>query len=198
MRISGKILLVCCALTAAAGLSSSVEAINKNAVITSFQTGKIAKTGRVSRKPKPKPKPPKSASGAKADASKYQVPGTKEMREMTRTALMDFNAAVEMGDFTDFYSKISKIWQKQVTPERFNEVFGEFIEKKVDISEIGSNNPIYTPRPAVRRDKGAKKLIAEGCYDVNPRPVKFVLKWLPEGKEWKLFGIEVDTTVASC
>jgi len=47
-------------------------------------------------------------------------------------------------------------------------------------------------------DKGLRKLIAKGCYDVTPRPVKFVLKWIPEGKQWKLFGIEVDTTESTC
>ncbi|HYP51616.1 MAG TPA: hypothetical protein VEQ34_11800, partial [Pyrinomonadaceae bacterium] len=102
------------------------------------------------------------------------------------------------GDFTNFYSKISRVWQEQTTPEEFNSVFSEFITKQVDISEVGSSQPIYNPKPEVRRDKGMRKLIVEGCYDVNPRPVKFVLKWIPQGKEWKLFGIEVDTTVESC
>ena len=47
-------------------------------------------------------------------------------------------------------------------------------------------------------DKGMKKLIATGCYNISPRDTKFVLKWIPEAKEWKLFGIEVDTTESSC
>ena len=34
-------------------------------------------------------------------------------------------------------------------------------------------------------DKGARKLIATGCYDISPRPAGFTLKWIPEGKEWK-------------
>jgi hypothetical protein len=140
----------------------------------------------------------KSTSTTKSNAAKYEVPGDEEMQEMTREALLDFNEAVQGGDFTDFHSKISKVWQKQTTPERFNQVFSEFITKKVDISGVSSRDAEYSPDPAVEMDKGAKKLIAKGCYDTSPRPVKFTLKWIPEAKEWKLFGIEVDTTESSC
>lgn len=134
----------------------------------------------------------------KANAAKWEVPETDEMKDMTRTALMDFNEAVQDGDFADFHTKISKTWQKQTTPEKFNQAFSEFISKKVDISNISSSEPEYSPDPTVQQDLGAKKLIAKGCYDVSPRPVGFTLKWIPEGKEWKLFGIEVDTTLSSC
>ena len=140
----------------------------------------------------------KTTSTTKSNAAKYEVPGDEEMQEMTRQALLDFNDAVQGGDFTDFHSTISKTWQKQTTPERFNQVFSEFISKKVDISGVGSRDAEYSPDPAVEMDKGAKKLIAKGCYATSPRPVKFVLKWIPEAKEWKLFGIEVDTTESSC
>lgn len=139
-----------------------------------------------------------SSPAPKVNAAKYEVPGDEQMQEMTRTALMDFNEAVQDGDFTDFHSKISKMWQKQTTPEKFNQAFGEFINKKVDISNISSSEPEYSSAPAVEEDKGMRKLIARGCYDVSPRPVGFTLKWIPEAKEWKLFGIEVDTTISTC
>jgi|GEM_PF-974210 len=134
----------------------------------------------------------------KANAAKWEVPEEDEMKEMTRAALIDFNDAVQEGDFADFHTKISKTWQKQTTPEKFNQAFSEFIAKKVDISNISSSEPEYSPDPSVLQDLGAKKLIAKGCYDVSPRPVGFTLKWIPEGKEWKLFGIEVDTTLSTC
>lgn len=143
-------------------------------------------------------KTPTTTPATKANAAKWEVPGDDEMKEMSRTALLDFNSAVQDGDFAEFHTKISKLWQKQTTPEKFNQAFSEFIDKKVDISNISSAEPEYSPAPSVMQDLGAKKLIAKGCYDVSPRPVGFTLKWIPEGKEWKLFGIEVDTTIASC
>jgi hypothetical protein len=81
--------------------------------------------------------------------------------------------------------------------DKFNTAFNQFIEKKVDISRIADAEAKYTPSPSVEQDLGMKKLIAKGCYDVS-RPVGFTLKWIPQGKEYKLFGIEVDTTILSC
>ena len=143
-------------------------------------------------------KTPAPASTTKANAAKWEVPDDAEMQEMSRTALMDFNEAVQDGDFTDFHTKISKTWQKQTTPDKFNTAFSEFINKKVDISSISSSEAQYSPAPSAQQDLGMKKLIAKGCYDVSPRPVGFTLKWIPEGKEYKLFGIEVDTTISGC
>ncbi|HEX9959335.1 MAG TPA: hypothetical protein VGB00_00215 [Pyrinomonadaceae bacterium] len=137
-------------------------------------------------------------STKKVNAAKYEVPEDEQMQDMTRTALNDFNDAVQEGDFTDFHSTISKTWQKQTTPAKFNEVFSEFMTKKVNISGVNNRDADFSPAPSVEMDGGAKKLIAKGCYDVSPRPVGFTLKWIPEGKEWKLFGIEVDTTISSC
>lgn len=139
-----------------------------------------------------------SSTMTKANAGKWEVPGDEEMKEMTRTALMDFDSAVKQGDFTDFHSKLSKTWQRQTTPEQFNTTFSEFINKKVDISNVEDADPKYSASPSVMTDKGARKLIATGCYDISPRPAGFTLKWIPEGKEWKLFGIEVDTTIGAC
>lgn len=152
----------------------------------------------------PKDKPsntkstPSTSSETKANAAKWEVPEDAEMQDMTHTALMDFNDAVAQGDFTDFHSKISKTWQKQTTPEKFNQAFDQFIAKKVDISNVADSQAKYTSGPSVEQDLGMKKLIAKGCYDVSPRPVGFTLKWIPEGKEYKLFGIEVDTTISDC
>jgi hypothetical protein len=129
-----------------------------------------------------------------ANASKWEIPSDEEMRDMTRTALMDFNDAVKQGDFTDFHSKISKTWQKQTTPATFNISFAAFIDKKVDLSDVDSGEAKFSPEPSVERESGVKKLIAKGCYDITPRPLNFKLQWIPEGKEYKLFGIEVDTT----
>jgi hypothetical protein len=144
------------------------------------------------------PKKTTSSTTTKANAGKWEVPADDEMQEMTRTALMDFDSAVKQGDFTDFHSKLSKTWQRQTTPEQFNTTFSEFINKKVDISNVEDASPKYSTQPSVMTDKGARKLIATGCYDISPRPAGFTLKWIPEGKEWKLFGIEVDTTIGAC
>jgi hypothetical protein len=135
-----------------------------------------------------------SDSYEKSDASKWELPSDAEMQDLTRTALMDFDDAVKQGDFSDFHSKISKTWQKQTTPDTFNDAFREFINKKVDISNVDSSDAKFSPDPSIEKENGVKKLIAKGCYDISPRAVNFTLKWIPESKEYKLLGIDVDTT----
>ena len=130
----------------------------------------------------------------KANASKGEIPEDEELQQMAKRDLLAFNDAVQDGDFTEFHSKISKLWQKQTTPERFNQAFAQFIEKKIDISEISSETATFSPEPSIETEASIKKLIVEGRYPTYAPPVKFVLKYIPEGKEWKLFGIEVDTT----
>jgi hypothetical protein len=137
---------------------------------------------------------PPTTSTSKADASRGTVPADDELQDMTHTALTDFNNAVQQGDFTDFYATISKAWQKQTTPETFNQGFKEFIDKKVDISKSNSMDASFSPEPSVEKKGGTSVLNVQGRYETSPLPVKFKLTYIPEGKQWKLFGIEVDTT----
>jgi hypothetical protein len=139
--------------------------------------------------PTPSPKP----TFKKADASKYELPSDEELQEIVKKTLLDFNKAVEKGDFEDFHTTISKSWQKQTTPETFNSSFSQFISQKINVGSISSKDATFSPDPAIDKSRGVKELNVEGKYDTSPL-VKFELKYIPEGKEWKLFGISVDTT----
>lgn len=129
----------------------------------------------------------------RANARKGEMPFEEELQYMTKTTLLDFNNAIQEEDFTDFHHNISKTWQKQTTPETFNTAFNEFMEKNVDISEIRSLEANFIPEPSFDNSKAVKVLQVEGNYQTSPTPTRFVLKYIPDGKEWKLFAIEVYT-----
>lgn len=126
-----------------------------------------------------------------ADASKKEVPSDDEAQEMAKATLLEFNKAIQKEDFTDFYDTISRIWKKEITPQKFNEVFAEFIEKKVDISNISSEDADFSPDPEVKKEQGYDMLTLSGEYDTLPSKTKFELKYIPQGKEWKLSRIRV-------
>ena len=130
----------------------------------------------------------------KADASKGEIPSQDELQEMVKTTLLDFNDAVEDEDFTTFYENISRLWQKQTTAGKLKETFNLFIQKKIDISSISSRQAEFSSNPRIDDSKGFKELIVDGKYNTSPLPTKFTLKYTPEGKDWKLTGIVVDTT----
>lgn len=136
----------------------------------------------------------RSSTISKADASKGEIPSENELQEMAKTTLLDFNEAIQDEDFTTFYSNISRLWQKQTTPDKLKDTFNVFIEKKVDFATISSLDANFSSNPRVDDSKGFKELVLDGRYNTSPLPTKFTLKYTPEGREWKLTGIVVDTT----
>lgn len=133
-------------------------------------------------------------SDDKADASKGEIPSGDELQEMSQKTLVDFNDAIEQEDFTDFFQTISKLWQRQSSPVKLKDTFQPFIDKKVRIGAVRTMEANFTSKPRVDDSKGFKELIVEGRYDISPYPAKFQLKYTPQGKDWKLTGISVDTT----
>lgn len=153
------------------------------------------KTPEVSNKtsePIQKPSTPKPIT-KKADASKGEIPPEAELQEMTKTTLLDFNDAVQSGDFTTFYGNISKLWQRQTSPAKLEDTFKVFIDGNNNFSSIRSKEAEFSSNPRVDDSKGFKELVLEGKYDTSPLPTKFTLKYTPESKNWKLTGIIVDT-----
>lgn len=142
-----------------------------------------------SETPAPTPAPTKSYT--KADASKNEVPSDEEMQEIVKTTMLDFNNAVMKEDFTDFHSKISDNWQKNVTPDKFKEGFKQFIDRKVDMGAIKSEKANFTAGPKINKKGKLSELLVEGGYNISPSSVDFKLNYVAQGKDWKLSGIEV-------
>ncbi len=145
--------------------------------------------------PDASPSPSATKSYTKADASKAEVPSDEEMQDMVKKTLLDFNDALQKEDFTDFHKTISKVWQKQITPDKFKESFKMFIDGDTDLSPIKSMTANFTTAPAITKSGGAKTLEAIGEYQTAPRLTTFDLKYIPEGKEWKLIGIELKANI---
>lgn len=137
--------------------------------------------------------PEKTPESTLSDTPRGDVPSERDMEELTQETLLDFNDAVQKGDFTDFHSKISNVWKATASPQKFNEGFSEFIEKKVDISNIKGKEATFDPQPSVTTKGKYKVLQANGKYDTYPLPVRFENEYIKEGGTWKLISIRVDT-----
>lgn len=135
------------------------------------------------------PKP----SFTKADASKSELPSDPEIQEMAKTTLLDFNKAVQDADFTDFHDNIAKEWRKEITAEEMKTTFQGFIDKDIDIGNISSLEADVSPSPSIEKELGYKTLKIKGKYPTSPNSTKFLLHYIPNGKDWKLSRIEVST-----
>jgi hypothetical protein len=117
-----------------------------------------------------------------------KVPTNKELKTLALDSLLLFNVAVQTKSFEDFYGHISKIWQKQITPEKLLNVFHSFVDQKINIALIVKEDPEFDGTPAIN-DDGV--LVIKGSYPTQPSKVFFELKYVAEGESWKLIGINV-------
>ncbi|HEY8560850.1 MAG TPA: hypothetical protein VIL74_10785 [Pyrinomonadaceae bacterium] len=141
------------------------------------------------------PSPAATKSYTKADASKAEVPSDDEMQDMVKRTMLDFNAALQKEDFNDFHKSVSKVWQKQITPEKFKESFQDFINGEADFGEISSMQAKFTSPASITKSTGVKTLESRGEYATSPNATEFELKYIAEGKDWKLIGLKVYTNV---
>ena len=130
---------------------------------------------------------------SKADASSGEVPTDRQAQELARTTLMDFNDAIQKDNFEDFHRTMSKPFQKQASPERLREGFKVFVDANIDFSTARHMTAEFSPSPSVEKKSGINHLQLKGFYPTSPRKTNFDFKYIPEGDEWKLISIEVNT-----
>jgi hypothetical protein len=155
----------------------------------------VANVGSSSPTPSASPSPSATKSYKKADASKLEIPSDDELQDIVKKTLLDFNDALQKKDFSDFHSTISKPWQKSVTPAELKNTFQSFIDGEADLSSIRSMNAKFTSPTEITRSTGLKTLETKGEYPTTPNTSTFELKYIIEGKEWKLSGLKVYTNV---
>ncbi|MEO7672493.1 MAG: hypothetical protein ABIU09_00270 [Pyrinomonadaceae bacterium] len=131
--------------------------------------------------------------GEKADASTGKIPADDQLQDLARTTIMDFNDAIQSEDFTDFHRTVSKPFQKEASPARFKEVFQSFIDAGIDFKEVRSMTANFTTPTSIDKSRGAKTLNLKGNYATSPRRTNFDLKYVPEGSDWKLIYLEINT-----
>ncbi len=141
------------------------------------------------------PQPSATKEYKKADASKLEIPSDDELQDMSKKTLLEWNDAIQSADFTDFHRSISKFWAKQTNPDKMKSSFQNLIDGGADISEIKSMKADFKRAGEIEREGSLKKLMIEGSYDTSGIKTDFELQYIPEGKEWKLFGIRVYTGV---
>jgi hypothetical protein len=136
----------------------------------------------------------RSDATRQADASKGELPDDDELQSMVKTTLLEFNDAIQSEDFTEFYGNICEPWKKQTTPEKLKTSFQKFIDTGISIASIDPLTAEFSPQPSVGREIGYRTLKVSGRYLTKPMMTKFELNYIPEGKQWKLSKIVVDTT----
>lgn len=116
------------------------------------------------------------------------IPDEQTAKQMARESLLLFNEAIRQGSFEDFYSKVSRAWQDQLTLGQLQRAFQPFIDQKVNLAGI-KDVEVVLDRPQINTDG---LLLVSGHYPTKPYRVHFALKFFYELPRWKLFGIDVN------
>jgi len=125
------------------------------------------------------------------------APPLNEIRQLVRDTLLHFNTAIAAKSFDSFYDYVSLAWQSgsltngeyQLTKGQLQRAFQPFIDRKVDLSEVGKLDPIFDPPPEINADG---LLFVSGHYVGETHKIVFALKYIYELPSWKLFGIDVN------
>jgi len=118
-----------------------------------------------------------------------KAPTTSEIKKLTLDSLLSFNVAIQTKSFDDFYSKIAKLWQKEITSAKLLKIFQSFVDKGINIAPIAKLEPTFDEPPAVNEDGF---LVVKGSYPTLPSNVLFQLKYAYEDESWKLVAINVE------
>ena len=136
------------------------------------------------------------STGQKPDPQKDGLipPADEQLQALVKETMLDFNDAVKEGDFDDFYSKISKVWQKQTSSAQLKAGFQEFIDGRANMDAIEDMDATLSTRK-VSSQSGYKVLDVAGEYATTPIASTFDLEYIAEGHDWKLLKIKVYTAV---
>lgn len=128
------------------------------------------------------------------------VPEQAEIKSLSDKMLLDWNTAMQKGDFSDFFKNdCATVWQQQTSAENLRDMMAkQFGGQKVDFSgAIKEMEPTFEPEPAIAKVGDFDVLNVVGYYDTKPNRFKFALKMIQQDGSWKLVGINVNVAKPS-
>jgi hypothetical protein len=121
------------------------------------------------------------------------IPANDQLVRMVNDTTQVFGRSLRDKSMQGFYGYISQVWQQQISVDALNKIFKPFIDAELDLSGLKGISPVFDTQPALD-DNGV--LIVKGYYPSKPLRVLFTQKYVLEGSEWKLLGINVNAKPA--
>ncbi len=119
----------------------------------------------------------------------HDVPSNADLVAMVNATTQTFGRSLKARSLDEFYDSISETWKRQTTVEDLNAAFKVFIDAELDLAGIAGMSPVFDMEPAIG-ENGV--LVIEGHYPSTPLRLDFQQKYLQEGSEWKLLGLNMN------
>lgn len=106
--------------------------------------------------------------------------------------LQSFNRAVLKGDFEEFHrNEVADSMKSELTTEKFNTAFAEYIEKQIDIRPEGKADINWLSKPEI----DGKYLNLNGTYpSAGGKKIEFKFQYIKESGDWDLKFINIKTS----
>lgn len=124
---------------------------------------------------------------AASSADEADLPSRAEAAELVKATTNAFTDAVNARDLSLFHAQTAPEFQREISPEEFNELFADFVTQEIDLSVLGDYEPMFTSNPALSA-QGVLRL--EGYYPTRPSRAQFGYTYQFAGDEWQLIGIK--------
>ncbi|HVF47168.1 MAG TPA: hypothetical protein VNA17_06355 [Pyrinomonadaceae bacterium] len=129
--------------------------------------------------------------------AKSEVPDDDELQTLVKTTFLDFDDAIQSGDFSDFHRNVAKVWREDSSPDDLATAFETFVDNKSDYNFKRAVSPLdaeFSPAPAIEKVSGLDALVIKGYYPTKPQRANFDLKYTMDDGSWKLISINIKTT----
>jgi len=127
-------------------------------------------------------------TGVRISSRGKEVPPDERLRQLIRSSLLDLNQAIQAKDFTLFHSKISMLWRQQITSKELEQTFRSLMDAKTEFGDIKEASAVFDEVPTIDNDG---ILIVSGYFPTKGMNLQFILRYIYEHPEWKLFGVRV-------
>lgn len=118
-----------------------------------------------------------------------KIPTEEKISQLAHESMIQFAKAINEDSFETFYSYISELWQKQISPQELKQVFQSIIDAEVDfLPTLNKHQPNFLTAPVID-EQGVLRI--EGYYPKNRFRLIFNLSYIEEQLNWKLLGINV-------
>jgi hypothetical protein len=124
-----------------------------------------------------------------APARAAEIPSDDEQDVLVRTTLMTFNDANMTGNYSVLLAKASKQFQSQVTDDKLAAAFEGFRTNELFFESVVADD--YESADKAKIDSDGVLTLA-GVFKDDDVQVKYRLRFVENGKVWKLLGINVD------
>ena len=121
-----------------------------------------------------------------------QTPTDSQLIDATREVLLGFDQAVKVGDFTEFYDSLSFAFRSDRPVSMLQDAYQHFIDKEIDLSGVSGVDPVFIEATKLDRSRLTDIMVVRGFYPIEPQPVPFVIRFIYEHPDLKVFRIGVD------